>query len=497
MAACCAAFALLQAAPAAAQIQAVSIAQNLAFALHVTAPPGDTSRLFIVGQKGDIRILKNGSLLPTPFLDISALVHQTAGEQGLLGMVFHPDYATNGHFYVNYTGGAGFGNSVVRRYTVSAHADSADPASGQTVLQVAQLQTNHNGGHLVFGPDGYLWIAFGDGGNQSQVQDPMKLIGKMLRVDVDGDDFPADSLRNYAIPPDNPFVGDPGTLDEIWALGLRNPWRYNFDRLTGDLWIGDVGQNAFEEVNFEAAPLTGGQNYGWPKMEGTSCFNPPVDCDTAGVLTLPIYEYAHGLTTFHAVVAGYVYRGSVLPTSLVGHFFFADESWQKVWSFRYENGMVTELTDWSTVLNVGGGGPTLQFPASFWQDDAGELYIVEYRQQAAGEIWKIVPDPAFVGVPEPAARGAGLQLGAPWPNPADGATRFEVLGTAGARIDVTVHDAAGRLVRRLHSGTSTGRPSLVTWDGRSSAGAAVPAGVYFLRATSGEESAAQRVTRIR
>ncbi|MGQ0722746.1 MAG: PQQ-dependent sugar dehydrogenase [Candidatus Eiseniibacteriota bacterium] len=478
------------AAPAAAQIRAVSIIQNVNFPLHVCAPPDD-DRLFVVGQLGEIRVFKNGALLPTWFLDLTGVVHQTLWEQGLLGMVFDPDYATNGYFYVNYTAGTVNGTSFVRRYTVSSNPDSADENSGHQILEVAQPSPSHNAGNLVFGPDGYLWIGFGDGGTGGHLsQNPTSLLGKMLRIDPHGDDFPSDSLRNYSIPPDNPFVSNPGTSDEIWAFGFRNPWRYTFDSLTGDLYIGDVGNSVFEEVDFQPASSTGGENYGWPLMEASACFNPPTDCDD-GTLTLPIHEYAHTLFTNHAVVGGYVYRGSVLPSFLYGHYFFADESWHKIWSFRYENGVLSELTDWSTALDV---GPTnaIRFPASFWQDDDGELYVVEYRTNVPGEVWKIVPDPA-AAVPEAQQTANGIRLGLPRPNPFSADTRFEVVARAGTVIRVGVYDASGRLIRRLHGGVAEEAPVVLGWDGRDAAGAAVASGVYFLRAQAGSDVAGRRV----
>jgi glucose/arabinose dehydrogenase len=474
--------------PVRSQIRAVSVIQNVNFPIHVCAPSGD-DRLFVVGQKGEVRIFQNGALLPTWFLDLSGEVHQTLGEQGLLGLVFDPDYATNGHFYVNFTTGLGAGKSVVRRYTVSSNPDSADENSGRQILELAQPATNHNGGNLAFGPDGYLWIGFGDGGGTgADSQNRTKLLGKMLRIDPDGDDFPSDSLRNYSIPPDNPFVSDPGTLDEIWALGLRNPWRYTFDRLTGDLYIGDVGQNSFEEIDFEPDSSTGGVNYGWYLMEGSACFQPPTNCND-GSLTLPIHEYAH--TGFHAVIGGYVYRGSALPSFLYGHYFFADESWHKIWSFRYENGLVSELTDWSVALDVGPSN-AIRFPASFWQDDDGELYVVEYRTNIPGEVWKIIPDPA-ADAPDAGAPAGGLRLGLPQPNPFSTDVRFEVVARAGTALHVGVYDAAGRLVRRLHAGVAEGVPVALGWDGRDANGASSSAGVYFLRARAGDEVVGRRV----
>ena len=261
-------------APSGTTIQLEQVASGLNLPVTVTNAGDGSGRIFIVQQTGEIRILSGGTLLPTPFLDISALV-SCCGEQGLLGLAFHPDYATNGFFYVDYTNVAG--DTVVARYEVSAtDPNVADPTSAQTVLTQDQPFSNHNGGQLAFGPDGYLYIALGDGGSggdpQENGQNLQTWLGKILRVDINGDDFPGDPNRNYAVPPDNPFVGDPNALDEIWAYGVRNPWRCTFDRVTGDFFIADVGQNAWEEINFQPASSAGGENYGWDVLEGMHCF---------------------------------------------------------------------------------------------------------------------------------------------------------------------------------------------------------------------------------
>lgn len=243
--------------------------------MFVTHAPGDFERLFVIEKRGRIRVLLNGSLLPTPFLDIDAIVGGGTSdwsEQGLLGLAFHPEYQTNGLFYVDYTDTSG-GDTIVAEYMVSANPNIADAGSARQLIEINQPQSNHNGGWLGFGPDGYLYIATGDGGgggdddsghtagvgNGQDITD--NLLGKMLRINVDGDDFPGDPASNYAIPVDNPFVGIIGD-DEIWAFGLRNPWRNAFDRETGDLWIADVGQSAWEEVDFQDAASAGGENYG-------------------------------------------------------------------------------------------------------------------------------------------------------------------------------------------------------------------------------------------
>ena len=244
-------------------------------AVALTHAGDQSGRQFITLQTGRVLIYDGTQLLPNPFLDISALV-SCCGERGLLSIVFHPDYAANGHVYVNYTDNSG--DTVVARYTVSADPDVIDPGSALVLLNVSQPFSNHNGGQLQFGPDGKLYIGMGDGGSggdpRNLAQDLTSLLGKMLRIDVDAG-------VPYAIPPDNPFVGDPNARDEIWAYGLRNPWRFSFDRVTGDLLIGDVGQGSWEEIDLQPSTSAGGENYGWRLMEGDTCFNPPIGCNDA------------------------------------------------------------------------------------------------------------------------------------------------------------------------------------------------------------------------
>lgn len=376
----------LVASAASGQIAVQRVASGLAWPVYVTAPPGDTERLFIVQQGGLIRIHKLGILLPEPFLDLSALV--TAGlsqysEQGLLGLAFHPDYALNGFFFVNYTDLSG--DTVVARYRVqSGHPDRADAASGATVLTVAQPYANHNGGTLAFGPDGYLYIGMGDGGSGgdpgNRAQSDGQLLGKLLRIDVT-------SAFPYAIPPDNPFAGPGLPLDEIWAKGLRNPYRFSFDALTGDLYIGDVGQNEWEEIDFTPAGTTGGLNYGWRLMEGDACYDPPTGCND-GSLTLPVHVYGHNDGC--SVTGGMVYRGGAIP-AIQGHYFFADYCTARLRSFRMVNGAVTELTTWPVSVVPGNGPALVESISAIGSDGAGELYIVDRTGEQEGEIWKIVP----------------------------------------------------------------------------------------------------------
>lgn len=410
-----------------AEVKAVRIVSGLARPVFVTAPPGDADRIFIVEQKsgstGRVRIFKNDTLLPTPFLTVSGLT--TANEQGLLGLAFHPDYANNRKFYVYYTttGGGPAGQSVVEEYQASvADPDVADPATARTILHFDQPQDNHNAGWIGFGPnDGYLYIATGDGGgggdddaghtagigNGQDITE--NWLGKILRIDVDGDDF-VEADRNYAVPADNPFAdapdGSPVTGDdEIWAYGLRNPYRCSFDRANGDLLIADVGQSAWEEVNYQPAGAPGGENYGWRLKEATHCFNPSSNCDPGG-LTEPIYEYGHNSNTNNAfscgnppvlplgcsITGGYVYRG-VIP-SLAGRYFFADYCSDRIVSFEIVGGAAVNCLD-HTVEFDPGGGLDLDSISSFGEDDAGELYICDLQD---GEVFKIVEDADGDGV---------------------------------------------------------------------------------------------------
>ncbi|MEW6249385.1 MAG: PQQ-dependent sugar dehydrogenase [Planctomycetota bacterium] len=389
----CAAAALAPQTMAQTPLRAVRITTigQLVRPLFLTALPGDTARLFILEQRdgniGRIRIFDRGAgaLKATPFLALSPV--GTQSEQGLLGLAFHPAYATNGYFYVYYTDPT---NTIhVVRYTVSGNPDLADPNSAYRLLQIPHpTYGNHNGGWMAFGPDGYLYIGTGDGGSgydpSNNAQSRQARLGKLLRIDVNGDDFPADPNRNYAIPPTNPLVNDPNAAHEIWHLGLRNPWRCSFDRETGDLYIGDVGQANWEEVDFQPANSPGGLNFGWRCMEGQHCTGLTGCTCNSPELTLPIHEYAH-VNNQCSITGGYVYRGYEI-CDLRGTYFFADYCADRIWSFRYDGVNLTEFQERTAELNAGGG------ITSFGEDAEGELYIV----CSDGEIWKIVPG---AGVP--------------------------------------------------------------------------------------------------
>ncbi|MEJ5247341.1 PQQ-dependent sugar dehydrogenase [Caldilinea sp.] len=329
---------------------------------------GDGSgRLFVVEKTGKIWVIDNGEVQPTPFLDVSGKITTAGNEQGLLGMAFAPNFIESGHVFINYTDRQG--TTVVERYTVASDTPNrADPQSAFTVLTVPQPASNHNAGMLDFGPDGYLYVPLGDGGAANDRfgngQNPDALLGKILRLDVTGD-----PTQPYLIPPDNPFVAADwngrAVRDEIWAIGLRNPWRTSFDRVTGDFWIADVGQNRFEEVNVVPSGAPGGYNFGWPIMEGKSCFN-AADCDQSG-LTLPVVDYAHGRGDC-SVTGGYVYRGEAHP-QWQGVYFYGDFCSGRIWALAPDGAggwLNAEVLDADLAIS------------SFGEDEAGELYVLDY-----------------------------------------------------------------------------------------------------------------------
>lgn len=336
--------------------------------VFVTGANDGTNRLFIVEQYGKVYILDSDyQLRDTPFLDVNGLLSTGGNEQGLLGLAFHPDYAENGQFFINYTDVNG--DTAVSRYQVSADdPNMADPNSGEYIIRINQPYPNHNGGDIAFGPDGYLYVGMGDGGSagdpEGNGQDSKALLGKMLRLDVDGG-------SPYAIPATNPFVNDSTFAPEIWAWGLRNPWRFSFDRATGDLYIGDVGQNTWEEVNFQPADSQGGENYGWNILEGTHKYSGAAVPD--GLIN-PFFEYDH--SDGCSVTGGYVYRGRDLP-ELQGTYLFGD----------YCSGII-----WASYRDAEGNWQTAQFMrpqmniSSFGQDDFGELYVIDH----SGSVSKLV-----------------------------------------------------------------------------------------------------------
>lgn len=326
--------------------------------------PGD-GRLFVVQQPGVIRIIQNGQLLPQPFLDIRRRVDSQGSERGLLGLAFDPSYAANGRFYVDYTGAGG--TTHVSRFLVSSDPNQADPTSEQVLLEIPQPYANHNGGQVVFGPDGYLYIGAGDGGSAGDPlgngQNLNTLLGKILRIDVSPD-------HGYAIPPDNPFVGKANARPEIWAYGLRNPWRFAFDPATGDLYIADVGQSRWEEVDFQSAGSKGGQNYGWSIREGFHEYK-----GTASGLTDPVVEYSHQYGC--AITGGKVVRTPDLP-GWAGVYLYGDYCSGRVWGLRRQpDGTWMSQQLFGTGLSI----------TTFGQDSAGRVYLLDH----SGGVYQLVP----------------------------------------------------------------------------------------------------------
>lgn len=374
-------------------------AEGLDDPVHVTNAGDGSGRLFVVEQAGRIQILRDGAKLPEPFLDIAVLNRVACcGERGLLSVAFPPDYTNKNYFYVYYTRQSD-GVVIVARYRTTDNPDIADPASEEVLLTIAQPESNHNGGQLAFGPDGYLYIGVGDGGGagdpDNYAQTTSSLLGKILRIDVEAPTTSPD--LPYLIPADNPFVDNADFRPEIWDYGVRNPWRFSFDAITGDLYIGDVGQNAFEEINYQPAESPGGRNYGWRCKEGTSDFN-TTDCEGLA-LTPPVVEYDHGQGD-RSVTGGIVYRGTTYP-SMQGIYFYGDYITGRIWGLRQMNdGWQNRLLLDRRASPLGG-----ILISSFGVDEAGNLYLAEYgdgrvlqlidQTQASGSERLFVPYVAY------------------------------------------------------------------------------------------------------
>jgi Glucose / Sorbosone dehydrogenase len=397
-----------------------TVVDGLDLPVGVTHAGDGSGRLFVLEQRGKIRVVDGGQLLATPFLDLSGQV-SCCGERGLLGLAFHPGYAQEGRFFVDYTDAAG--NTVVAAYRVSpGDPNRAEPASREVLFTVAQPFANHNGGQLAFGPDGDLYVGLGDGGSGG---DPLRngqnlstLLGKILRIDIDH----RDPGRAYAIPADNPFAGTAGARGEIWAYGLRNPWRFSFDRGSGDLFVGDVGQDAWEEIDLQLSTSAGGENYGWNRTEGNHCYPPSSgSCSFDGV-SRPILEYSHAQGC--SVTGGFRYRGLASP-ALAGMYLYADYCSGTLWGAQPGAG------GWTTTALLATG----ESVSSFGEGDDGEVYLVEYAP-GGGRVERIVA----TGPPPAPCRAGSLCLGA--------GDRFEV--------QASFHTPQG--------GTGDGQPQRLTAD---------------------------------
>lgn len=447
-----------------AQFQVEVAFPNLTFTRPVDLQhPGDgTNRLFVLEQPGYIRVFENNPSVTSAgvFLDITDRVNSSGNEEGLLGLAFHPDFETNGYFYVNYTANPPR-RTVISRFKVSASDPNvADKSSEKIILTFSQPFSNHNGGQITFGPDGYLYIGTGDGGSggdpQRNGQNTKTLLGKLLRIDVNK----TAGGKEYAIPSDNPFVGNTaGQMEEIYAWGLRNPWRFSFDPETNMLWTGDVGQNKLEEIDI----IEKGKNYGWNVMEGTQCYSPSTGCDTTG-LVKPVWEYGRSLGV--SVTGGFVYRGKNVP-ELVGEYIYADFGSGRIWGIRM-NG--------STPVNRDLVASGMQI-SSFGVDRNNELYICTFS--SGGRIYRFKPTTTDVRGDVPAPE-FDLHV---FPNPVDRA-RTATVGFSLPRrshVALSLVDALGREYHRIADAEfSAGRHEIRhSFD-------ALSKGVYFYTLTTGE-----------
>ncbi len=400
-----------------------NVNQLIPFATGFTNPvcisnAGD-NRLFITEQTGYIRIVNPDETVNSqPFLDIHQQVIP-GGEEGLLGLAFHPQFSENGYFYINYIG-VGDSSHISRFSVMPGNPDVADPQSEYKLLTFHQPYTNHNGGDLCFGPDGYLYMGFGDGGSagdpENRAQNPMEYFGKLLRIDVN-------QGNAYAVPPTNPYYNNADTLGEIWAMGLRNPWRFSFDRLTGDLWIGDVGQNQIEEIDFQPSASPGGENYGWRCYEGNQSYNTS-NCSPSASFTSPVYTYQHNPEC--SVTGGYVYRGNA-ASPFYGYYFFADYCSDRIRTLHNENGT------WN--MNEFGQFAGNNFSA-FGEDAGGTLYIAGLT---SGTVYSVVNEPTSIGK-KPVASSPVKIIQFPGSNK----IRIETGFNQNLNMQVIMYDASGK-----------------------------------------------------
>ena len=379
-------------------LSSVLIADGYKKPVFITSSPNNAKLLYIVEQAGLIKIINDGKKLSRPFFDINKRVvnpNRPGDERGLLGFAFHPNHTNNGKFYINYMDNDG--NTIISEFSTNSEL-RADHKSERIILKLKQPYGNHNGGDIQFGPDGYLYISIGDGGKAGDPlnagQDLSSLFGKIIRIDIE--------QKPYGIPKSNPFFGQKDKREEIWAWGLRNVWRFSFDKQTGDKYLADVGQNKWEEVNFEPASSEGGLNYGWRIMEANHCYDPKENCPTEGLIK-PIIEYPndanHPAFAFRiieelsfsetdvegcSVTGGYVYRGQKIK-SMQGQYIFGDYCSGNIWTLKVVNGKAINFKNRTEEINIGGGEFTT-YISSFGQDSDGEIYIIDYN----GGIYKLI-----------------------------------------------------------------------------------------------------------
>jgi glucose/arabinose dehydrogenase len=447
-------------------VQLVSAFPNLRFTkpLFVTHPSDGTDRVFVVQQDGLIRVFANDSAVSSysTFLDISDRISSSSGEEGLLGLAFDPDYAKNGYFYIDYTA-PNPRRTVIARYSVMpGNSNKADSLSELKLLEIDQPFSNHNGGMLMFGKDGYLYIGMGDGGSggdpYGNAQNLGVLLGKILRINADS----ADGTMNYSIPPDNPFKGNTqGYREEIYTWGMRNPWRFSQDPVTAQIWVGDVGQDDWEEVDV----LQKGLNYGWRTMEGMHCYNPRTGCDQTG-LTLPVKEYTHSSGDC-SITGGYVYRGKN-RADLVGAYVYGDYCTGRIWMLRYQGGQVTA----DSLL--------IQAPfqiSSFGVDKENELYICNYSD---GTIHRFARSPLSEGTDLDLTVPTRYSLDHNYPNPFNPSTKIQYAIPETQHVRLEVLDILGREITTLVDQME--QPGYKSIDFAASS---LPSGIYFYRLMAG------------
>lgn len=439
-----------------AQLKIENAFPNLVFeqAVDIQSSNDGTNRLFIVTQRGKIFVIENNPNTSTAnlFLDISEKVLY-GGEQGLLGLAFHPDFKNNGYFFVDYTTNNPR-RTIISRFKVNKNnPNEADKNSELILLEINQPYSNHNGGQIAFGPDGYLYISLGDGGSagdpQNNAQNLRSHLGKILRIDVNN----LSNNKNYSIPDDNPFKGNTnGLKEEIYAWGLRNVWRFCFDKLTGKLWAADVGQNLWEEIDI----IEKGKNYGWRIMEGLHCYNPETNCDTTN-LTMPIWEYGHNQDGGYSITGGYVYRGNKV-SELYGKYIYADFVSGNIWALEYKNNVATNKLLFKTNYNI----------STFGVDENNELYFADYT---GGRIYKFVSTTTKLNRSEYIE---GYQLNQNYPNPFNFSTIISFILNKMSFITLKVYDILGKEVAVLTNGYKNPGSYNITFEGNN-----INSGIYF------------------
>jgi len=455
------------------------------FPTHLTHSNDGTNRLFLVQQNGIIKVFQNDTNILSSgvsnFLNISNKISSSNGEEGLLGLAFHPNYASNGYFYVNYTATSSPLKTVISRFKVSpGNPNKADSLSEYKILEINQPYFNHNGGTLLFGLDGYLYIGMGDGGSggdpQNNAQNLQSLLGKMLRIDIN-DTTPS---KRYVIPPSNPFYNNPSAgREEIFSWGLRNPWKFSQDPQTGFIYAGDVGQNLWEEIDI----IKNGKNYGWRILEGFQCFNPPSGCDTSGK-TMPIKAYSHNDGSC-SVTGGYVYRGNRRP-ELLGAYIYADYCSGKIWMLRY-NG--TSITSDSLLID------SPYFIATFGIDQSNELYILSYS--ASSKIYRFNKN-SSVGISNNESEIPEVfKLGQNYPNPFNPETIIKYSVAERTKISLSVYDITGKKVASLVNTVQLPGNYSVYWNAKDNSGKTLPSGIYFYRLVTDKFSDTKRMVLVK